>query len=86
MVACAALLAYQQSQSLLISIAAAASVAIICAIACAYFFEQLIRPLQTLSNVVAALREDDFSFRARGASRGDSLGDLALEINAHAST
>ena len=86
MVAGAALLAYQQSQSLLISIATAASVAIICAIACAYFFEQLIRPLQTLSNVVAALREDDFSFRARGASRGDSLGDLALEINAHAST
>ncbi len=82
----AALLAYQQSRSLVVSIAAAASVAIICAIACAYFFEQLIRPLQTLSNVVAALREDDFSFRARGASRGDSLGDLALEINALAST
>ena len=82
----AALLAYQQSRSLLISIATAASVAIIYAIGCAYFFEQLIRPLQTLSNVVAALREDDFSFRARGASRGDSLGDLALEINAHAST
>ena len=51
-------------------------------IAGAYFFEQLTRPLQTLSNVVAALREDDFSFRARGARRGDSLGDLALEINA----
>jgi len=85
-VAGAALLAFQQSRSPLISIATAATVAIIYAIACAYFFEQLIRPLQTLSNVVAALREDDFSFRARGASRGDSLGDLALEINAHAST
>ncbi len=44
--------------------------------------EQLLRPLQTLSNVVAALREQDYSFRARGARRGDSLGDLALEINA----
>lgn len=44
-------------------------------------FSQLTRPLQTLANVVAALREDDFSFRARGARRGDSLGDLALEIN-----
>ena len=86
MVVGAALLGYQQSRSLLISIAAAASVVIICAIVCAYFFEQLIRPLQTLSNVVSALREDDFSFRARGASRGDSLGDLALEINALAST
>jgi len=44
--------------------------------------EQITRPLQTLANVVAALREDDFSFRARGARRNDSLGDLALEINA----
>ena len=51
-------------------------------IAGAYFFEQLTRPLQTLANVVAALKEDDFSFRARGAMRGDSLGDLALEVNA----
>jgi nitrogen fixation/metabolism regulation signal transduction histidine kinase len=32
--------------------------------------------------VVAALREDDYSFRARGGRRNDSMGDLALEINA----
>jgi nitrogen fixation/metabolism regulation signal transduction histidine kinase len=44
--------------------------------------DELLRPLQTLSNVVAALREQDYSFRARGARRGDALGDLALEINA----
>jgi len=43
--------------------------------------EQIIRPLQTLANVVAALREDDFSFRARGGRRNDAMGDLALEIN-----
>lgn len=47
--------------------------------------EQIIRPLQTLSNVVAALREDDYSFRARGARRNDAMGDLALEVNALAS-
>ena len=46
------------------------------------FYESVLRPLQTLSNIVVALREDDFSFRARGAMRGDALGDLALEINA----
>ncbi len=46
-----------------------------------FFMERVKRPLQTLSNIVAALREDDFSFRARGAMRGDALGDLALEIN-----
>src|SRR5215831_12027507 len=32
----------------------------------------VIRPLQTLSNMVASIREDDFSFRVRGASREDS--------------
>jgi two-component system nitrogen regulation sensor histidine kinase NtrY len=47
--------------------------------------EHIIRPLQTLANVVAALREDDYSFRARGARRNDAMGDLALEINALAS-
>ncbi len=44
--------------------------------------DRLLRPLQTLSNVVAALREHDYSFRARGGRRGDALGDLALEVNA----
>jgi nitrogen fixation/metabolism regulation signal transduction histidine kinase len=47
--------------------------------------EQITRPLQTLANVVASLREDDYSFRARGARRNDSIGDLAIEINALAS-
>jgi nitrogen fixation/metabolism regulation signal transduction histidine kinase len=44
--------------------------------------EQITRPIQTLTNVVAALREDDYSFRARGARRYDAMGDLAIEINA----
>ena len=52
----------------------------------AYFTESIIRPLQTLANIVAALREDDYSFRARGARRGDAMGDLALELNALAAT
>ncbi len=43
--------------------------------------EQIVRPLQTLSNVVSALREEDYSFRARDANPNDSLGELALEIN-----
>ena len=43
--------------------------------------EQIVHPLQTLSNVVSALREEDYSFRARGASPDDALGELALEIN-----
>ncbi|HEY3927242.1 MAG TPA: ATP-binding protein [Candidatus Koribacter sp.] len=44
--------------------------------------EQIVRPLQTLTNVVAALREEDYSFRARGAALDDALGELALEVNA----
>ena len=44
--------------------------------------DQVIRPLQTLTNVVGALREEDYSFRARGAARNDAMGELALEINA----
>jgi two-component system, NtrC family, nitrogen regulation sensor histidine kinase NtrY len=81
-----AVIVYERSSSLPIAIAAASTAAILWAIASAYFFEQLVRPLQTLTNVVGALREDDFSFRARGAQRGDALGDLALEINALART
>src|SRR5271156_850713 len=48
--------------------------------------EQIVRPLQTLANVVAALREDDYSFRARGGQRNDAVGDLALEVNRLAGT
>jgi nitrogen fixation/metabolism regulation signal transduction histidine kinase len=44
--------------------------------------EQTVRPLQTLANVVAALREEDYSFRARGAATGDAIGELSLEVNA----
>src|ERR1700743_2097430 len=32
------------------------------------FLEQVVRPLQALANVVAALREEDFSVRARALS------------------
>jgi two-component system nitrogen regulation sensor histidine kinase NtrY len=44
--------------------------------------EQATRPLQTLANVIAALREEDYSFRARGAATDDALGELSLEVNA----
>src|SRR6516164_4383396 len=43
--------------------------------------EQIVRPLQTLANVVSALREEDYSFRAREANPNDALGELSLEIN-----
>ena len=39
------------------------------------------RPLASLSNLVAGIREGDFSFRARGADDGDALGLTLREIN-----
>jgi two-component system, NtrC family, nitrogen regulation sensor histidine kinase NtrY len=44
--------------------------------------EQTTRPLQTLANVLSALREEDYSFRARGAAFNDAMGELSLEVNA----
>ncbi len=42
--------------------------------------------MQTLSNLLAALRESDFSIRARGASGDDPLGAVMLEVNVLAAT
>ncbi|HTI63222.1 MAG TPA: ATP-binding protein [Gemmatimonadaceae bacterium] len=50
-------------------------------IAAAVVREHVIRPLQTLSNMLAALREGDYSIRARGADRDDALGLAFLEAN-----
>src|SRR5215510_1944654 len=43
--------------------------------------EHAVRPLQTLSNLLAALREGDYSIRARGAREDTALGEVLLEIN-----
>jgi PAS domain S-box-containing protein len=42
---------------------------------------RVIRPLQTMANLLSALREGDFSVRARGARRDEPLGDVMSEIN-----
>jgi two-component system nitrogen regulation sensor histidine kinase NtrY len=44
--------------------------------------EAVARPLQTLSNLLGALREEDFSFRARVGRRDDPLGQALVEVNA----
>jgi len=48
--------------------------------------EHVIRPLQTLSNLLSALREEDFSVRGRGARTGDPLGEVLIEVNALSET
>lgn len=47
---------------------------------------RVVRPLQTISNLLAALREGDFSIRARGYDRADTLGDVMAEVNALGTT
>ncbi|HEY0945816.1 MAG TPA: ATP-binding protein [Opitutaceae bacterium] len=42
---------------------------------------RVVRPLQTMANLLSALREGDFSIRARGARRDEPLGDVMAEIN-----
>lgn len=48
--------------------------------------DRVIRPLQTISNLLAALREGDYSIRARGARSDDSLAEVMREVNALGST
>ena len=48
--------------------------------------ERVVRPLQTVSNLRAAMREEDFSIRARGARPDDALGEVLVEVNALAET
>jgi nitrogen fixation/metabolism regulation signal transduction histidine kinase len=43
--------------------------------------ERVVIPLQTLSNLLAALREGDYSIRARGARNDEALGQVMLEAN-----
>src|SRR5579864_9359263 len=55
--------------------------AFVCLLLGATLRDHIVRPLQTLANVVGALREEDYSFRARLAVQNDALGELSLEIN-----
>ncbi len=47
---------------------------------------RVVVPLQTLANLLAAMREDDFSIRGRTANPADTLGAVLIEVNALAET
>jgi len=47
---------------------------------------QVVFPLQTLSNLLAGLREGEAAVRARGARMDDALGEVFLEANSLAET
>ena len=43
--------------------------------------EHIVHPLRTMSNLLAGLREGDYSIRARNAGEGSALGEVLREIN-----
>jgi nitrogen fixation/metabolism regulation signal transduction histidine kinase len=47
---------------------------------------QVAFPLYTVSNLLEALREGDFSLRGSRARRGDAIGEVVWEVNALAAT
>lgn len=47
---------------------------------------RIVFSLRTLSNLLAALREGDFSIRARGANKDDVLGEVLREVNSLSET
>ena len=53
---------------------------------CLRLARHIVYPLQTISNLLAALKEDDFSIRAREADADDALGTVMMEINALSDT
>ncbi|HEY1904581.1 MAG TPA: PAS domain-containing sensor histidine kinase, partial [Myxococcaceae bacterium] len=61
----------------LLSTALAASVAVI-----ARLRSRMVLRLKTLSNLVSALREGDYSVRGRDAERADPVGEVVWEVNA----
>jgi len=48
--------------------------------------QRVVFSLQTLSNLLAAMREEDFSLRGRGARADDALGEVMIEVNALSET
>ncbi|PWT97698.1 MAG: PAS domain-containing sensor histidine kinase [Terriglobia bacterium] len=48
--------------------------------------ERVVFPLQTVSNLLAALREGDFSVRGRSPRPDDALGEVMREVNTLGST
>jgi nitrogen fixation/metabolism regulation signal transduction histidine kinase len=51
-------------------------------VAAALAVERAVRPMQTIANMIAAIREGDTSLRARGADPESALGLALYEVNA----
>jgi len=56
-------------------------IAIVLVVGLSVLYDHVIRPIQTASNLLAAMREGDFSLRARSTGPDDDLGLLYMEAN-----
>jgi len=81
-VAAAAILIWSRSGPPEIAVVATAGIIAIWVLGGIRLRDRVIRPLQTLSNLLVALREEDFSFRARVRRPDDALGLVLSEVNA----
>lgn len=79
---CFAVFLFERSISLTTALTLAGCLLLYLALTASALVEGLVRPLQTLANVISSLREGDYSFRARGAGVADAMGELATEVNA----
>ena len=62
---------------------------IVCVVTVLFALElrrRAVYPLRTLSNLLEALREGDYSLRGSAARRGDAIGEVVIEINTLAQT
>jgi two-component system nitrogen regulation sensor histidine kinase NtrY len=75
------LIAYGNWDLWIIATVAAVAVASLL-VATVVLHESLVHPLRTISNLVAAVREEDYALRGRDAVGEDALGEIILELNA----
>jgi two-component system nitrogen regulation sensor histidine kinase NtrY len=48
--------------------------------------DRVASPLRTLANLLEAMREGDYSIRARGSKSGDAMSDVMIQVNAMSAT
>ena len=76
-----AILAWQQGRISTLNAFLLGFAALATLILAARLFHAVIYPLYTLSNLLEALREGDYSLRGSRAYRGDAIGDVIWEVN-----
>ena len=75
-----ALLAWHASAKVLMTVGVVAAVSIF--IATYVLHERVVYPLRTVVNLIAALREEDYTLRPRDLDRDDILGEAMIELDA----